>query len=89
MFPLKLFFCEFASPGTAQAQLAAYRRFLERRLETYEALREGPRLFPSDYPGHVLGRGIARLRATLRWIDETAAALERVSVETRAQPPAR
>jgi DNA-binding PadR family transcriptional regulator len=75
VFPLKLFFCEFASEGTADAQLAAYRRYLERRLERYEALREGPRRLPSDYPQHVLEHGIARIRATLTWIDETAAVI--------------
>jgi DNA-binding PadR family transcriptional regulator len=89
IFPLKLFFSEFASPGTAQAHLAAYRRFLERRLETYEALRDGPRVFTSDYPRHVLERGITRIRATLTWIDETAAALEPAAAERRARPPAR
>jgi PadR family transcriptional regulator AphA len=86
IFPLKLFFCEFASPGTAQAQLAAYRRFLERRLQAYEALRDGPRLFASDYPRHVLEHGIARVRATLTWIDKTAATLEPAAVEKRTQP---
>jgi Virulence activator alpha C-term len=82
-------FCEFASPGTAQAQLAAYRRFLERRLQTYEALRDGPRLFASDYPRLVLEHGIARVGATLTWIDETAAAIESVAGNTPAQPAAR
>jgi DNA-binding PadR family transcriptional regulator len=75
VFPLKLFFCEFASAKTALAQLAGYRRYLERRLEGYEALREGPTDFGSVYPGHVLEHGIARIRATLSWIEETAAAL--------------
>jgi PadR family transcriptional regulator AphA len=76
VFALKLFFCEFASPRTAQVQLAAYRRFLMRRLERYDALRDGPRRFDSVYPAHVLQHGIRRTRATLAWIDETAAALE-------------
>jgi DNA-binding PadR family transcriptional regulator len=76
VFLLKLFFCDFASAGTAQAQLAAYRRFLARRLERYEALREGGRLFESDLPGLVLKHGIVRASATLGWIDQTAAALE-------------
>src|SRR6266540_6092076 len=53
VFPLKLFFCDFASPGTAQAHLAAYRRYLTRRLERYEQLRDGGRRFESDLPGHV------------------------------------
>jgi DNA-binding PadR family transcriptional regulator len=76
VFPLKLIFCDFASPGTAQAQLAAYRRFLVRRLERYEALRDGSRRFESDLPNLVLQHGIVRLAATLGWIDQTAAALE-------------
>jgi PadR family transcriptional regulator, regulatory protein AphA len=76
VFPLKLFFCDFASPGTAQAQLAAYRRYLRRRLERYEQLRDGTRPFESDLPGHVLRHGIVRVNATLAWIDQTAAALE-------------
>jgi PadR family transcriptional regulator, regulatory protein AphA len=76
VFPLKLFFCDFASSGTAQAQLAAYRRFLTRRLEAYEALAGGPRRFESDLPRHVLEHGIRRVTATLAWIDETAAALD-------------
>lgn len=84
VFALKLFFCEFASAETAQAQLVAYRRYLERRLERYEALREGPARFNSVYPGHVLEHGIARTRATLAWIEETAAALPSVSVASPA-----
>jgi DNA-binding PadR family transcriptional regulator len=86
VFALKLFFCDFASAGTAHAQLAAYRRYLERRLERYEALLEGPALFHSVYPGHVLEHGIARIRATLAWIEETAAALPSARV---ASPAAR
>jgi hypothetical protein len=76
VFPLKLFFCEFASPATARAQLAAYRRYFVRRLERYEALRVGDRLFEGHLPGLVLQHGIVRVKATLDWIDETAAALE-------------
>ncbi len=75
VFALKLFFGEFASPDTARAQLAAYRRFLTRRLERYEALRNGSR-FNSIYPQHVLQHGITRAHATLAWIDETTAAIE-------------
>jgi PadR family transcriptional regulator AphA len=75
VFPLKLFFCEFASPGTAHAQLAAYRGFLERRLERYEAIHDGPRHFDSVYPQQVLNHGISRARATLAWIDEAADAI--------------
>jgi PadR family transcriptional regulator AphA len=86
VFPLKLFFCEFASPGTARAQLDAYRRFAGRRLERYEALRGGT-TFGSAYPGLVLEHGIARLEATLGWIDATSEALDsggRIAPASRA-----
>jgi PadR family transcriptional regulator AphA len=76
VFPLKLFFCEFASPRTAQAQLAAYRSFLERKLERYEAIRDAPRRLGSVYPQQVLQHGISRARATLAWVDEAAAAID-------------
>jgi PadR family transcriptional regulator AphA len=87
VFPLKLFFCEFASPGTAQAQLAAYRRLLAQRLERYEALRSGPRLLDSLYAHHVLRHGISRVQATLAWIDETAAAIEVLRDPSVPAPP--
>jgi DNA-binding PadR family transcriptional regulator len=76
VFPLKLFFCDFASAGTARAQLDAYRSFLSRRLERYEALRDGPRQFESVYPQFVLEHGITRAHATLRWIEQMLAATE-------------
>jgi PadR family transcriptional regulator, regulatory protein AphA len=83
VFALKLFFCEFASTGTAQAQLAAHRRYLERRLDGYEALRESGADLASVYPGHVLEHGIARARATLAWIDTTVSALAQASPSQR------
>jgi PadR family transcriptional regulator, regulatory protein AphA len=76
VFALKLFLCDFASPGTALAQLFAYRRFLERRLESYEQIEAGIADAPVGYPGHVLRHGLTRVRATLTWIDETIAELE-------------
>jgi DNA-binding PadR family transcriptional regulator len=76
VFALKLFFCEFASPGTGAAQLAAYRHFLTRQLERYAALRDEPRCFDGIYPQLVLEHGIKRTQATLAWIDETAARIE-------------
>ncbi len=76
VFPLKLFFCEFASRGTARAQLHAYRGFLARRLERYEALRRTPQQFESVFPRHVLEHGITRAEATLGWIDQVLAAIE-------------
>ncbi len=51
----------------------ARRREIEQR--GYEALREAPARFGSIYPGHVLEHGIVRTRATLAWIEQTAAAL--------------
>ncbi len=54
---------------------AAYRRFLERRLESYERL-EARAASPRRYPEHVLQHGLARVRATLAWIDDTTAAIE-------------
>jgi PadR family transcriptional regulator, regulatory protein AphA len=88
VYPLKFFFSDFASPGTAEAQLAAYRRFLMRRLDRYEALQAGPRRFESEFPGHVLQHGIQRVNATLAWIDETTAALDSTGLQ-RARRRAR
>ena len=76
VFALKLFFCDFASPAAALAHLAAYRRFLERRLAAYEQLKPKGRPFPRSFPEHVLHHGLTRVRATLAWVDEAAAALE-------------
>jgi DNA-binding PadR family transcriptional regulator len=76
VFAVKLFFCDLASPTTALAQLAAYRRFLELRLEAYEQLRPEAAASPRSYPEHVLRHGLTRVRATIAWIDETATAIE-------------
>jgi DNA-binding PadR family transcriptional regulator len=75
VFALKVFLCEFASPTTALAHLAAYRRFLEQRLEPYERLEARATRAPFDYGSHVLRHGLARARATIAWIDETTAAI--------------
>jgi PadR family transcriptional regulator, regulatory protein AphA len=85
-YVLKLFFCEFASARAALGQLGAYRRMLERRLEAYEALEE-----PGDrsYPQHTLQHGLARVRATLAWIDDTAAAIESGAPVSSAVAPRR
>jgi PadR family transcriptional regulator AphA len=84
VFAVKLFFCEFASAGTALAQLAAYRRFLTRRLERYAALRDDPRPLNSIYPQLVLQHGIERVQATLAWIDESAAQIEPTATKARS-----
>jgi PadR family transcriptional regulator AphA len=75
VFPLKLFFCDFAPAGAANAQLSAYRAFLERRLEAYERAGAGVALGPPRYPEIVRGHGLARVRATLAWIDEVASTI--------------
>jgi DNA-binding PadR family transcriptional regulator len=75
VFALKLFFCDFASPATALAHLAAYRAYLIRRLEAYEALESGLGEKPGGYSEHVLRHGLVRVRVTIQWIDETAAAI--------------
>jgi hypothetical protein len=82
VFALKLFLCDFASPATALAHLAAYRRFLERRLESYERL-EARAASSRRYPEHLLRHGLARVRATLAWIDNTTAAIESDTVVGR------
>jgi PadR family transcriptional regulator, regulatory protein AphA len=76
VFALKLFFCEHASPATALAHLAAYRRYLERRLKSFEALRARAGDSPPGYPERVLDHGLTRVRATLGWIEETTSAIE-------------
>jgi DNA-binding PadR family transcriptional regulator len=76
VFVLKLFFSEFASPATAPAHLAAYHRFLTRRLEEYQRIEAHSDEPSTGYPMHVLRHGLIRVRATLAWIEETAAAIE-------------
>jgi DNA-binding PadR family transcriptional regulator len=75
VFALKLFFCDFASPATALAHLAAYRAYSTRRLRAYEELEAGLGNGPGGYSEHVLRHGLVRVRATLEWIGETEAAI--------------
>jgi PadR family transcriptional regulator, regulatory protein AphA len=76
VFALKVMLCDFASPETALAQLAAYKRFLERHLDAFEEIEARGADKPRGYPQHVLQHGLARVRATLKWVDETTAAIE-------------
>jgi DNA-binding PadR family transcriptional regulator len=76
VFALKVFLCDFAGPATALAHLAAYRRFLERRLDAYVQIEARAADAPRGYPEHVLQHGLVRVRATLAWIEETTAAIE-------------
>jgi DNA-binding PadR family transcriptional regulator len=75
VFPLKLFFGDFASPDAAQRQLTAYRRYLERRVAAYENV-PGDIELRGRFPERVRAHGLARARATLTWVDETARAVE-------------
>jgi len=77
VYPLKVFFCDFASHDAALAQLAGYRRYLERLLARYRELEGRPAETDLLYPRIVLAHGIARVTATLAWIDEATAAVEK------------
>jgi len=86
VFAVKLFLCDFASPPTALAHLAAYRRYLERRLEAFERLEAPAAASPRRYPQFVLQHGLTRIRATLAWIDETTAAIADPTAPAGAPP---
>jgi PadR family transcriptional regulator AphA len=81
VYPLKLFFCDFASPDAALAQLDAYRRYLERLLARYREIEAHPADERFTYPRLVLAHGFARVTSTLAWIDETAATIQQQTVE--------
>jgi PadR family transcriptional regulator AphA len=76
VYPLKLFFCDFASPEAALGQLAAYRRFLERLLARYREIEARPDDSRFMYPRLVLAHGIARVTSTMAWIDDATNAIE-------------
>lgn len=84
VFLLKVFFAWNAPAAAALAQLDAYRKALSRTLREFERIAAS---LPDDEPPHSLAalrHGIARARATLRWIDETREAL---SGSARASRP--
>jgi PadR family transcriptional regulator AphA len=89
VYPLKIFFCDFASPETALAQLAAYRRYLERLLARYDELESRPADRRFTYPRLVLAHGIARVTSTLAWIDEAAASITPAARRAATSPPPR
>jgi DNA-binding PadR family transcriptional regulator len=76
VYPLKIFFCDFASPEAALAQLAAYRRFLERLLTRYREIEARPTDTRFLYPRLVLAHGITRVTSTLAWIDDATVTIE-------------
>jgi DNA-binding PadR family transcriptional regulator len=70
VFLLKILFGFVSTPEAIRAQLAAYRRLLERNLAAFERQEAG---LPDDEPVYsriALRHGIARARATLAWADE-------------------
>jgi hypothetical protein len=83
---LKLFFGAFGDPEATCRQLADYRSRVERRLATY---REIERTFDGLHGTAALQRlqslrlGIALMRATLEWADETLEALDPALDTTR------
>jgi PadR family transcriptional regulator AphA len=76
IFALKLFFCDLVPARTAQAQLDAYRRFLETRLTRFHAMAHPPAQSGNIFPHLILGRAITRIEATLLWIQEASKALD-------------
>ena len=76
IFALKLFFCDLVPARTAQAQLEAYRRFLETRLSRFHAMAHAPAEGENIFPQLILGRAIARIEATLLWVEEASKTLD-------------
>jgi DNA-binding PadR family transcriptional regulator len=76
IFALKLFFCDLVPARTAQAQLDAYRRFLETRLSRFHAMARAPAQGERIFPQLILGRAITRIEATLLWVEEASKALD-------------
>jgi PadR family transcriptional regulator, regulatory protein AphA len=76
IFAVKLFFCDLVPARTARAQLDTYRRFLETRLSRFHAAAHAPVEGESIFPQLILGRAIARIEATLQWVEEAGEALD-------------
>jgi PadR family transcriptional regulator AphA len=76
IFALKLFFCDLVPARTAQAQLDAYRRFLETRLSRFHAMVHAPAQSGNIFPQLILGRAITRIEATLHWVEEASKTLD-------------
>jgi PadR family transcriptional regulator AphA len=75
VFLLKILFGFVSTPEAVRAQIAAYRRLLERNLAAFERQEAG---LPEDEPVYsriALRHGILRARATLAWADEAEAEL--------------
>ena len=70
VFLLKILFGFVATPDAVRAQIAAYRRLLERNLAAFERQEAGLADDEPVYSLIALRHGIARARATLAWADE-------------------
>ncbi|TML08836.1 MAG: PadR family transcriptional regulator [Actinobacteria bacterium] len=84
---LKLFFGSFGDPEAGRRQLEDYRARVQDRLATYRSIE---RTFDAEPDAEAIGRlqslrlGIALMRATLRWADQTLEALPQAASELRA-----
>jgi PadR family transcriptional regulator AphA len=75
-FPLKLFFCDLVPRRIARAQLDGYRAFLQRRLRRFEGMKRDPGEGERIFPQMILRRALARIDATLEWIDDATNAID-------------
>jgi len=76
VFALKLFFCDLVPARTARVQLEGYRRFLEGRLSLFRAMAHAPAHGEHIFPQLILGRAIARIEATVLWVEEAGQAID-------------
>lgn len=79
VFLLKILFGFVASAEAVRAQIAAYRRLLERNLAAFERQEAGLAENEPVYSRIALRHGIARARATLAWADDADAELASLS----------
>jgi PadR family transcriptional regulator AphA len=83
---LKLFFGAYGDPEAGQRQLHDYRRRVQDRLATYadiEAAFDGEEGAAALRRLQSLRFGMALMRASLEWADETLGALETTTVPAR------
>ena len=76
---LKLFFATASDAAAIRAQLLDHRERVLGRLAEYERIDAAQRGRPGPAPGdrHALLLGLALMRATAAWLDETLAAIDR------------
>ena len=86
VFALKLFFCDLAPVRAAQAQLDGYGRFLNSRLRRFESMRRDLDEAENVFPQLILRRAIARIHATLLWVEEAKVAIDARQERIAGQP---